>query len=38
MVPMIARHGASYLAGADLGCDIQTLPEAICADTGKEVG
>jgi hypothetical protein len=38
MVSWIARHGASYLAGAYLGCDIQTLPEAICADTGKEVG
>ena len=38
MVPMIARHGASHQAGAYLGCDIQTLPEAIGADTGKEVG
>lgn len=38
MAPLIARHWASYLAGAYLGCDIQTMPEAICADTGKEVG
>ena len=32
-----ARHQASYLAGAYLGSDIQTMPEAICIDTG-EVG
>src|SRR3954468_9958104 len=32
------RHFASYLAGAYLGCDIQVMPEAICVDTGKEVG
>ena len=38
VVPVIRRHFASYLAGAYLGCDIQTLPEAICIDTGKEVG
>ncbi|MBT6155463.1 MAG: hypothetical protein HOL01_21325 [Planctomycetaceae bacterium] len=35
---IIHQHYASYLAGAYLGCDIQTLPEAICIDTGKEVG
>jgi hypothetical protein len=35
---LIGRHWASYLAGAYLGCDIQTMPEAICIDTGKEVG
>ena len=34
----IHQHYASYLCGAYLGCDIQTLPEAICVDTGKEVG
>jgi hypothetical protein len=38
VAPLIARHWASYLAGAYLGCDIQTMPEAICVDTGKEVG
>ncbi len=35
---LIHRHYASYLCGAYLGCDIQTLPEAICVDTGQEVG
>lgn len=35
---LINRHYASYLAGSYLGCDIQTLPEAICIDTGQEVG
>src|SRR6185437_323554 len=35
---VIHRHYASYLAGAYLGCDVQTLPEAICVDTGQEVG
>jgi len=38
VAPVIARHWASYLAGSYLGCDIQTMPEAICVDTGKEVG
>jgi hypothetical protein len=38
-VAMIAtRHFPSYLAGAYLGSDIQTMPEAICVDTGREVG
>ncbi|MEQ1830503.1 MAG: hypothetical protein ABL921_31395 [Pirellula sp.] len=32
------RHWASYLAGAYIGSDIQTMPEAICVDTGQEVG
>lgn len=35
---IIGKHWASYLAGAYLGCDIQTMPEAICEDTGTEVG
>jgi hypothetical protein len=35
---LIARHYSSYLCGSYLGCDIQTLPEAICVDTGMEVG
>lgn len=35
---LLERHNASYLCGAYLGCDIQTMPEAICVDTGKEVG
>lgn len=38
VAPLVARHWASYLAGSYLGCDIQTMPEAICVDTGKEVG
>jgi hypothetical protein len=38
VVPMLRRHWASYLCGAYLGCDIQTLPEAVCVDTGREVG
>lgn len=38
IVPLIQRHYASYLCGAYLGCDIQTMPEAICVDTGEEVG
>ncbi len=38
IAPIIHRHWASYLAGSYLGCDIQTLPEAICVDTGKEIG
>lgn len=29
MAPIIGRHFASYLAGAYLGCDVQTMPEAI---------
>ena len=38
IAPVMARNRASYLAGAYLGCDIQTMPEAVCEDTGKEVG
>ncbi len=36
--PVLSRHYASYLCGAYLGCDIQTMPEAICVDTGQDVG
>ena len=35
---VIDRHLPSYLAGAYLGCDVQTLPAAICLHTGAEVG
>lgn len=35
---LIHRHFGSYLSGSYLGSDIQTLPEAICVDTGKPVG
>ena len=35
---IIHRHYASFLCGAYLGCDVQTMPEAICVDTKKEVG
>ncbi len=38
VAPLIARHWAAYLAGSYLGCDIQTMPEAVCLDTGREVG
>ena len=38
VVPVIRRHFSSYLCGAYLGCDIQTVPAALCLDTGKEVG
>lgn len=38
MTPVLERHSASYLCGAYLGCDVQTMPEAICEDTGQEVG
>lgn len=38
LVRLAERHRANYLAGAYLGCDIQTMPEAICVDTGREVG
>jgi len=38
VTPLLRRHEASYLCGAYLGCDIQTLPEAVCVDTGREVG
>lgn len=35
---LIHRHFASYLCGAYLGCDVQTMPEAVCVETGLEVG
>jgi hypothetical protein len=35
---LIHRHFDSFLSGAYLGSDIQTLPEAVCVDTGKSVG
>ena len=38
VAPLLQQHWASYLCGAYLGCDIQTLPEAVCVDTGREVG
>jgi len=38
VAPLLQRQRASYLCGAYLGCDIQTLPEAVCVDTGREVG
>lgn len=38
LASVIHRHFATYLAGSYLGCDIQTLPEAVCIDTGQEVG
>lgn len=38
VAPLLRRQRASYLCGAYLGCDIQTLPEAVCVDTGREVG
>jgi len=38
IAPLLYQHQASYLAGAYLGCDISTLPAAVCVDTGEEVG
>ncbi len=38
VMSVINQHYASYLAGAYMGCDIQIMPEAICVDTGQEVG
>ena len=35
---IIQSHRASFHAGASLGSDIQVMPEAVCLDTGKEVG
>ncbi|MDZ4289811.1 MAG: hypothetical protein U0984_17740 [Prosthecobacter sp.] len=35
---LLTKHEASYLAGAYIGCDIQVMPEAVCVDTGREVG
>ena len=38
ITPLIERNLPSFLCGAYLGCDIQVMPEAICVDTGREVG
>ena len=38
IAPILHRHLASYLAGSYLGSDVQTLPAAVCRDTGQEVG
>jgi hypothetical protein len=38
MAGLVRRHWSSYLAGAYLGADVQTMPEAVCVDTGREVG
>lgn len=38
VAPLLRRHQASYLCGSYLGCDIQSLPEAVCLDTGQEIG
>ncbi|MCB1207539.1 MAG: hypothetical protein KDN18_25030 [Verrucomicrobiae bacterium] len=38
VAPVIRGHYDSYLSGAYLGCDIQTVPSAICLDTGEPVG
>ena len=35
---MLQQHRANFHAGAYLGSDIQVMPEAVCVDTGKEVG
>ncbi len=32
------EHQASYLAGAYLGSDIQTMPEAVCIESNRECG
>jgi hypothetical protein len=38
VAPLIRRHFSSYLCGAYLGCDVQTMPAAVCVDSGEEVG
>jgi len=38
VAPVIRRNFSSYLAGCYLGCDIQTMPSAVCIDTGEEIG
>ncbi len=38
VAPLIRHHFGSYLAGSYLGSDVQTMPEAVCVDTGREVG
>ena len=34
----LRQNFPNYLCGAYLGCDIQVMPEAVCVDTGREVG
>lgn len=38
LAKVIHTHPATYLSGAYLGCDVQTVPNAICLDTGEPVG
>lgn len=38
LAAVAARHFDSFLAGAYIGSDVQTMPEAVCVDTGREVG
>lgn len=38
IAPILSRHQSSYLAGSYLGCDVPTLPAAVCDDTGEPVG
>ncbi|MDA9924557.1 hypothetical protein N9E25_14595 [Verrucomicrobiales bacterium] len=38
VAPLIRNHFSSYLAGAYLGCDVQTVPAAVCVDTGESLG
>lgn len=35
---VMQAHRASFHAGAYIGSDIQVMPEAVCVDTGREVG
>lgn len=38
LAQLLQKHWFTYLSAAYIGCDIQTMPEAICVDTGEEVG
>lgn len=38
LAQVLRRNWSVCLSGAYPGCDIQTLPEAVCVDTGLEVG
>jgi hypothetical protein len=38
IAPVIRRHFPSYLSGSYLGCDVQTVPAAVCVDSGEHVG
>lgn len=38
VVPIMHRHFSSFLCDAYLVCGIQTMPEAVCVDTGQHVG